>query len=50
MPVSAYFKAGLFVVAAAAALFGAAGTIAVPSFWAYLTTFAVVMIVSFAAR
>jgi len=49
MPVSAYFKAGLFVVAAAAALFGAAGTIAVPSFWAYLAIFAVVMIVSFAA-
>jgi protein-S-isoprenylcysteine O-methyltransferase Ste14 len=49
MPVSAYFKAGLFVVAAAAALFAAAGTIAVPGFWAYLAIFAVVMIVSFAA-
>jgi len=49
MPVSAYFKAGLFVVALAAALFGAAGTIGVPSFWAYLAIFAVVMIVSFAA-
>jgi protein-S-isoprenylcysteine O-methyltransferase Ste14 len=49
MPVSAYLKAGLFVVAAAVALFAAAGTIAIPSFWAYLAIFAVVMIVSFAA-
>ena len=49
MPVSAYLKAGLFVVAAAAALFAAAGTVAVPGFWAYLAIFAVVMIVSFAA-
>ena len=48
MPASAYLKAGLFVVAAAAALFAAAGTIAIPSFWAYLAIFAVVMIVSFA--
>ena len=45
----AYLKAGLFVVAAAAALFAAAGTVAIPSFWAYLAIFAVVMIVSFAA-
>src|SRR5262245_24951104 len=49
MPVSAYFKASLFVVATAAALFGAAGTVAVPAFWAYLAILAVVMIVSFAA-
>ncbi|MDI3564616.1 hypothetical protein [Bradyrhizobium sp. Arg816] len=49
MPVSAYLKAGLFVVAAAAALFAAAGTVAIPSFWAYLAIFSVVMIVSFAA-
>ena len=34
MPFSAYVNAGLFVVAAAAALFAAAGTIAVPGFWA----------------
>jgi protein-S-isoprenylcysteine O-methyltransferase Ste14 len=44
-----YLKAGLFVVAAAAALFAAAGTVAIPGFWAYLAIFAVVMIVSFAA-
>src|SRR5260370_41634773 len=49
MPVSAYLKAGLFVVAEAAALFAAAGTVAIPGFWAYLAIFAVVMIVSFAA-
>ena len=49
MPVSAYLKAGLFVVGAAAALFAAAGTVAIPGFWAYLAIFAVVMIVSFAA-
>ncbi|MBX4954263.1 methyltransferase family protein [Rhizobium lentis] len=39
----------MFVVAAAAALFASAGTIAVPGFWAYLAIIAVVMIVSFAA-
>ena len=49
MPVSAYLKAGLFVVAAAAAMFGAAGTVAILGFWVYLAIFAVVMIVSFAA-
>ncbi len=49
MPVPAYLKAGLFVVAAAAALFAAAGTVAIPGFWTYLAIFAVVMIVSFAA-
>jgi protein-S-isoprenylcysteine O-methyltransferase Ste14 len=48
MPVSAYLKAGLFVVAAAAALFAAAGTVAIPGFWAYLAILAAVMIVSFA--
>jgi protein-S-isoprenylcysteine O-methyltransferase Ste14 len=49
MPFSAYLKAGLFVVVAAAALFAAAGTVAIPGFWVYLAIFAVVMIVSFAA-
>src|SRR5262249_27233247 len=34
MPFSAYVKAGLLVVAAAAALFAAAGTVAIPGFWA----------------
>jgi len=49
MPVSAYLKAGLFLVAAAAALFAAAGSVVIPAFWAYLAILAVVMIVSFAA-
>ena len=49
MPVSAYLKAGCFVVSAAAALFAAAGTVAIPGFWAYLAILAVVMIVSFVA-
>jgi protein-S-isoprenylcysteine O-methyltransferase Ste14 len=49
MLVSAYLKSALFVVGAAAALFVAAGTVAIASFWAYLAILAVVMIVSFAA-
>jgi hypothetical protein len=48
-PVSAYLKACLFLVAAATALFAAAGTVAIPGFWIYLLIFAVVMIVSFTA-
>ena len=48
MPFSAYVQAGLFVVAAAAALFAAAGTVAIPGFWAYLAIFAAVMTISFA--
>src|SRR5262249_9761388 len=48
MPFSAYLNAGLFLVAAAAALFGGAGTVAILGFWAYLAILAVVMIVSFA--
>jgi protein-S-isoprenylcysteine O-methyltransferase Ste14 len=46
---SAYLNAGLFVVAAGAALFAAAGTVAIAGFWIYLAIFAIVMIVSFAA-
>ncbi len=49
MPVSAYLRAGLFVVAMAVALFAAAGTVAIAGFWAYLAIFAAVMIFSFAA-
>ena len=49
MPLSAYLKAGLFVVAAAVALFAPAGTVAIPGFWAYLAILALVMVVSFAA-
>ncbi|MGO4741641.1 isoprenylcysteine carboxylmethyltransferase family protein [Bosea sp. 2KB_26] len=49
MPISAYLQAGLFVVAAATALFASAGTLAIPGFWTYLAILAIVMIVSFAA-
>jgi protein-S-isoprenylcysteine O-methyltransferase Ste14 len=49
MPISTYLEAGLLVVAAAAALFAAAGTVAIGGFWAYLAILAVVMIVSFTA-
>src|SRR5262245_55721076 len=48
MPFSAYVQAGLFVVAAAAALFAAAGTVAIPGFWAYLAILAAVITISFA--
>src|SRR5262249_58494377 len=48
MPVSAYLKAGSFVIAAAAALFAAAGTVAIPGFWAYLAILAAVIAISFA--
>jgi protein-S-isoprenylcysteine O-methyltransferase Ste14 len=49
MPVSAHLKAGLFVFAGGAALFAAAGTVAIPSFWVYLAILAAVMIISFVA-
>src|SRR5215471_944971 len=49
MRVSAAFKAGCVVVGVAAGRVAAAGTVAIPAFWAYLAIFAVVMIVSFAA-
>jgi protein-S-isoprenylcysteine O-methyltransferase Ste14 len=49
MPISAYIRAALFVIAAAVALFASAGTAAIPCFWIYLAIFAAVMIVSFAA-
>ena len=48
MPFSAYVQACLFVVAAAAALFAAAGTVAILGFWAYLAIFAAIITISFA--
>jgi protein-S-isoprenylcysteine O-methyltransferase Ste14 len=47
MPASAYFQAIGFFALAAAALFGAAGTIAILGFWVYLAIFAAVLIASF---
>jgi protein-S-isoprenylcysteine O-methyltransferase Ste14 len=48
MPISAYVKSAVFVILAAMALFGSAGTVAIPGFWVYLAIFAAVMIASFA--
>jgi protein-S-isoprenylcysteine O-methyltransferase Ste14 len=36
MPISAYVQSAVFFFLAAVALFGSAGTIAIPSFWLYL--------------
>jgi protein-S-isoprenylcysteine O-methyltransferase Ste14 len=47
MPNSAYVQAGAFVILTALALFGGAGTFAIPEFWLYLAIFAAVMVVSF---
>ena len=49
-----YFAVGLgllavYLVAMAAVLFGAVGTLAVPMFWAYLTLFAVLCVGASAA-
>jgi protein-S-isoprenylcysteine O-methyltransferase Ste14 len=48
MPTSAFIEAALFVIAAAAALFASAGTLAIPTYWAYLGIFTVVIVLSFA--
>ncbi len=47
MPISAYLQAVLFVVLAAIALFGSAGTVEIPGFWVYVAIFAAVMVASF---
>ena len=48
MPVSAYIQAALFVLLDAVALFAAAGTLEILSFWVYVAIFAAVMVASFA--
>jgi protein-S-isoprenylcysteine O-methyltransferase Ste14 len=48
MPISAYVQSAVFFVLAAVALFGSAGTVAIPEFWIYLGIFAAVLIASFA--
>ena len=45
MPQSAYVQAAGFVILTAVALFGGAGTFAIPEFWLYLAIFAAVMFV-----
>lgn len=44
IPVSAYVQSALFVIAAAVALFGSAGTVAIAGFWIYLAIFAAIML------
>lgn len=46
MPISAYVQSALFFVLAVAALFGGAGTLAIPTFWLYLAILGAVFIVS----
>jgi protein-S-isoprenylcysteine O-methyltransferase Ste14 len=48
MPVSAYLWAAALLIAAAAALFGSAGTFAVLSFWLYWAILVVVFVAAFA--
>jgi protein-S-isoprenylcysteine O-methyltransferase Ste14 len=48
MPLSAYLQSMLVVLAAAAALFVSAGTVAMLGFWIYVTIFAAVIAASFA--
>jgi protein-S-isoprenylcysteine O-methyltransferase Ste14 len=47
MPVAAYVQSVVFFVLSAAALFGSAGTAALPTYWAYLGIFAAVFVASF---
>lgn len=48
MPISAYVQSALFFVLAVVALFGGAGTLAIPAFWVYLAILAAVFIASLA--
>ncbi|HEY1981690.1 MAG TPA: isoprenylcysteine carboxylmethyltransferase family protein [Xanthobacteraceae bacterium] len=47
MPVKAYIQSGIFLLLTAVALFGSAGTIAIPAFWIYLAIFAAVFVSAF---
>jgi len=48
MPVSAYLRAAVLLIAAAAALFGSAGTLAILTFWLYWAILAAVFVAAFA--
>src|SRR5215472_16070448 len=48
MPVSAYLRASILLIAAAAALFGSAGGLAIPTFWLYWAILVAVFIAAFA--
>jgi protein-S-isoprenylcysteine O-methyltransferase Ste14 len=47
MPISAYLRSTVLLIAAAAALFGSAGSLAIPTFWAYWAILAVVFVAAF---
>ena len=48
MPVSAYLRATILLIAAAAALFGSAGSLALPTFWLYWAILVAVFVAAFA--
>jgi protein-S-isoprenylcysteine O-methyltransferase Ste14 len=47
MPVSAYLQAAAFIILAGVALFAAAGTLAILTFWIYLAIFAAIVVAAF---
>src|ERR1700739_3034399 len=48
MPVSVYLRATILLIAAAAALFGSAGSLALPTFWLYWAILVAVFVAAFA--
>jgi len=48
MPVSVYLRATILLIAAAAALFGSAGSLALPTFWLYWVILVAVFVAAFA--
>jgi protein-S-isoprenylcysteine O-methyltransferase Ste14 len=46
MPLSAYIQSAVFLIGAGVALFGSAGTFAIPSFWVYLAIMGAVFVAS----
>jgi protein-S-isoprenylcysteine O-methyltransferase Ste14 len=46
MPGSAYIQSAIFLIVAAAALFGGAGSLAIPGFWIYLVLLVAIMTAS----
>jgi protein-S-isoprenylcysteine O-methyltransferase Ste14 len=49
MPASAYIQSAIFLILAAVALFGAAGTLAILGFWLYLAIFVAIFLASLLA-
>jgi protein-S-isoprenylcysteine O-methyltransferase Ste14 len=47
MPVSVYIRSGVMLILAAAALFGSAGSFAIPSFWLYWAILCLAFVASF---